>query len=127
MEWVYEMLVDEQSYREKVYALVRSIPRGRVMTYGQIAAILGEGYTARTVGYVMHSASADNVPWQRVVNASGGCSTAKFTVPFDLQQKLLEQEGVVFDSKGRCDLSLCLWTPEISDEDEDSFDLFPAD
>lgn len=127
MEWVYEMLVDEQSYREKVYALVRSIPRGRVMTYGQIAAILGEGYTARTVGYVMHSASADNVPWQRVVNASGGCSTAKFTVPFDLQQKLLEQEGVAFDPKGRCDLSLCLWTPEISDEDEDSFDLFPAD
>ncbi|MCA1589517.1 MAG: MGMT family protein, partial [Acidobacteria bacterium] len=50
------MNVDEKSYREKVYAFVRQIPPGRVMTYGQIAGILGEGYTPRTVGYVMHGA-----------------------------------------------------------------------
>ncbi len=117
------MLVDEKSYREKVFALVRTIPRGRVMTYGQIAAILGEGYTARTVGYVMHTASADNVPWQRVVNASGGCSSAKFTVPFDLQQKLLEQEGVPFNAKAKCKLDDYLWSPEVA-EDDDHPELF---
>jgi len=61
-------IVDERSYRERVYEIVRRIPAGRVMTYGQIAIILGEGYTARTVGYVMHGADTENVPWQRVIN-----------------------------------------------------------
>ena len=55
------MKADEQGYRERVYELVRQIPRGHVMTYGQIADILGEGYTARTVGYVMHGADTVRV------------------------------------------------------------------
>lgn len=118
------MKSDEQSYRERVYAIVREIPGGRIMTYGQIAALLGEGYTARTVGYVMHAASAEDVPWQRVINSSGGCSTAKFTVPFDLQRKLLEQEGVEFSSKGKCDLARFGWSPEGIEEDEERPDLF---
>ena len=46
------------------------------MTYGQLAIILGEGYTARTVGYVMHG-SPDDVPWQRVINSQGKCSTGQ--------------------------------------------------
>ena len=62
---------DTPEYRERVYELVRSIPSGRVMTYGQIAIILGEGYTPRTVGYVMRNANADDVPWQRVINSKG--------------------------------------------------------
>jgi methylated-DNA-protein-cysteine methyltransferase-like protein len=82
-------LADEASYREKVYDLVRQIPKGRVMTYGQIAEILGEGYTARTVGYVMHGADSENVPWQRVINAQGKCSTGKMTLPVNLQQSIL--------------------------------------
>ena len=56
-------------YRERVYAIVRRIPPGRVMAYGQIAAILGEGYTARTVGFVMGGADGESVPWQRVINS----------------------------------------------------------
>ena len=44
---------------------------GKVMTYGQIAEILGDGYTARTIGYVMHAADTENVPWQRVINSQG--------------------------------------------------------
>ena len=62
---------DDSRYRERVYKLVRRIPPGRVMTYGQIAEILGDGYTARTVGFVMH-ASGDKTPWHRVINARGG-------------------------------------------------------
>ena len=81
------------------------------MTYGQIAEILGEGYTPRTVGYVMHGADAENVPWQRVINAQGKCSTGKLTLPVNLQQAILESEGVKFDDKGRCDLNLVLWAP----------------
>ncbi len=104
--------VNEQKYRQRVYEIVREIPVGRVMTYGQIAAILGEGYTPRTVGYVMHAADTENVPWQRVINSQGACSTGKMTVPVNLQQQILEDEGVKFNEKGRCDLKIYQWSPE---------------
>ena len=117
-------LADETSYREKVYDLVRQIPKGRVMTYGQIADILGEGYTARTVGYVMHGADAENVPWQRVINAGGKCSTGKMTLPVNLQQSILESEGVKFDAKGKCDLNSVLWSPDGSHLREEPSSLF---
>jgi len=113
-------LVDEAGYRERVYAIVRKIPKGRVMTYGQLAAMLGEGYTARTVGYVMHGADSENVPWQRVINAQGKCSTGKFTLPINLQQALLESEGVSFNAGGKCDLNTYLWFPEGYEEAEES-------
>ena len=97
-------------YRERVYEIVRRIPSGRVMTYGQIAEILGEGYTARTVGFSMHD-SDDATPWHRVINAKGACSTGRIVLPHDKQQRLLETEGVVFDQTGRCDLQRFLWIP----------------
>ena len=97
-------------YRERVYKIVRKIPRGRVMTYGQIAELLGEGYTARTVGFCMHS-SPDGTPWHRVINAQGKTSTGHVVLPHDKQQRLLEQEGVVFNKSNRCDLETFLWIP----------------
>ena len=103
--------VNSRGYRERVFEIVRRIPSGRVMTYGQLAEILGEGYTARTVGFVMHSAD-QTVPWQRVINAQGACSTGRVVVPPDLQQRMLVSEGVVFNEKGRCDLARYRWTPE---------------
>ena len=106
------MNVNEKSYREKVYDIVREIPTGKVMTYGQIAIVLGEGYTPRTVGYVMHAAETENVPWQRVINSQGACSTGRMTIPTNLQQELLETEGVVFSEKGRCDLLVFQWHPD---------------
>jgi methylated-DNA-protein-cysteine methyltransferase-like protein len=102
-------------YRERVYEIVRLIPAGRVMTYGQIADILGEGYTPRTVGFVMHAADEESVPWQRVINSQGACSTGRITLPPDKQQRLLEAEGIVFDARARCSLSQYRWSP---DEDE---------
>ena len=98
-------------YRERVYAIVRRIPRGRVMTYGQIAELLGDGYTPRTVGFCMHS-SPDGTPWHRVLNAQGKTSTGKVVLPHDKQQRMLEQEGVVFDKNGRCDLEKFLFIPK---------------
>lgn len=85
------------------------------MTYGQIAAMLGEGYTPRTVGYAMHAADAENVPWQRVINSQGKCSTGRLTIPINLQQEMLEQEGIVFDEKGRCDLKRYLYERTMPD------------
>ncbi|HXG86587.1 MAG TPA: MGMT family protein [Pyrinomonadaceae bacterium] len=104
--------VNEQKYRERVYEIVREIPGGRVMTYGQLAAMLGAGYTPRTVGFVMHAADTENVPWQRVINSQGACSTGKMMLPVNLQQKMLEDEGVEFDKKGRCDLNIYRWFTE---------------
>jgi methylated-DNA-protein-cysteine methyltransferase related protein len=119
------MNVNEQSYREKVYEIVRKIPSARVMTYGQIAEILGEGYTARTIGYVMHAANTQNVPWQRVINSQGKCSTDKLLLPHNIQQKMLEDEGVVFNEKGKCDLNVYRWFPEGFEEKmEDQPKLF---
>lgn len=100
----------DHDYQERVFRLVRSIPRGRVMTYGQIAEILGEGYTPRTVGFVMHAAD-DKTPWHRVINAQGGCSTRGLVLPHDKQQRMLEAEGVSFNERGRCELQTYLWIP----------------
>jgi len=100
---------DDSKYRERVYKIVRKIPPGKVMTYGQIAVILGEGYTPRTIGYVMFNSADENVPWQRVINSQGRCSTGRLTIPLNLQQELLEAEGVKFNEKGKCDLSVYQW------------------
>ena len=102
----------DPKYRERVYKLVRRIPPGRVMTYGQIAELLGDGYTARTVGFAMHGAD-DGTPWHRVVNARGACSTLNLVLPHDKQQRMLEAEGVVFEN-GCCDLQGFLYIPRRS-------------
>jgi len=103
--------VDSPRYRARVFEIVRRIPEGRVMTYGQLAELLGEGYTARTIGFVMHTAD-DSDPWHRVINAQGACSTGRVVLPPDKQQRMLEAEGVTFDARGRCDLGRYRWTPE---------------
>lgn len=99
---------------EKIYRLVMRIPRGRVMTYGQIARILEERYSPRLVGWAMHATPKDarNIPWHRVINSQGGISTGRviLTQP-GVQQLLLEAEGVVFDARGHCDLSVYQWSP----------------
>ena len=102
---------DNPKYRERVYAIVRRIPSGRVMTYGQIAELLGDGYTPRTVGFCMHS-SPDGTPWHRVLNAQGKTSTGRIVLPQDKQQRMLEHEGVVFDKNARCDLEKFLYIPK---------------
>lgn len=121
------MNVSEKIYLERVYELVQQIPSGKVMTYGQIALILGEGYTPRTVGYAMHGADTENVPWQRVINSQGKCSTGRITMPLNLQQEMLEAEGVVFDEKGKCDLRVYQWFPKGFEPDEEQPSLFAED
>jgi methylated-DNA-protein-cysteine methyltransferase-like protein len=95
----------------QVYRLVRRIPRGRVMTYGQIATLLEHGLSPRAVGWAMHGCP-ENVPWQRVVNASGGCSTDRLPdSPPGLQQGLLAAEGVEFRPNRTLDLERYRFTP----------------
>ncbi len=118
---------DSPTYRERVFEIVRRIPAGRVMTYGQIAEILGEGYDARTVGYCMHAATED-VPWHRVINAQGACSTGRVILPANKQQSMLENEGIEFDAKDKCDLARYRWTPpeaeQVAANDDEQPSLF---
>ncbi len=87
-----------------VYEIVRRIPPGRVMTYGQISSLLAARLSPLAVGWALRACPED-VPWQRVVNASGGCSTERLPdLPGGLQQRLLEREGVEFDARGKLDL-----------------------
>ena len=96
---------------ERIYAVVRRIPKGRVATYGQIARVAGLPGHARQVGYALAAlSSATAVPWQRVVNAAGAISLRSSTGG-TTQRILLEREGVAFDAAGRIDLRRFGWQP----------------
>jgi methylated-DNA-protein-cysteine methyltransferase-like protein len=98
--------------QQEVLGLVGRIPRGRVMTYGQISTFLGGRLSPRAVGWMVHRCPEDT-PWQRVVNASGGCSTDRLPdFPKGLQQSLLEGEGVTFRLNHTLDLEVYRWWPE---------------
>lgn len=99
------------SFYEAVYRLVRDIPRGRVMTYGQIAAVLGVPRAARAVGYAMRMSGNKRVPWQRVINHRGGISARGEVERPVLQRVLLEKEGVKFNASEYCDLRVYRWDP----------------
>ena len=101
---------------EKIYRMVLKIPRGRVMTYGQIARLLEDRYSPRLVGWAMHATPDDGraIPWHRVINSRGGISTGRLLLNEpQLQRLLLEAEGVVFDERGQCDLKVHQWSPRI--------------
>ncbi len=98
----------------RVWAMVKKIPRGRVATYGQIAALtdLGGRSAARQVGYALSALPDDTrVPWHRVVNASGKISTRSDPDRPEYQRILLEAEGIEFMLGGVIDLGIYLWQP----------------
>ena len=96
----------------RIHAAVRRIPRGRVATYGQVAALAGLPGHARQVGYALHSLGPESdVPWQRVVNARGEVSPRSLPGWEAVQRALLEREGVVFDARGCIDLARQGWRP----------------
>ncbi len=100
---------------ERVYAVVRRIPRGRVATYGQVARLAGLEGHARQVGYALHALpQASYAPWHRVVNARGGISLPPGRGDDVTQRLRLEGEGVRFDARGRIDLERFGWRPRWS-------------
>jgi methylated-DNA-protein-cysteine methyltransferase-like protein len=99
-----------RSTYERIYAVVRRIPRGRVATYGQVARLAGLANGARQVGYALHALrEGTTVPWFRVLNARGASSLRD---GHDVTQRLLlEREGVRFDAGGSVSLGLHGWRP----------------
>lgn len=100
----------EADFRQRVEALVAQIPEGRVMTYGQLAALCGNARAARIVGGVAHFGDP-NLPWQRVVNKQGGLALG---YPGGRQghAEHLRSEGVVVSDDYRVDVVSLLWWPE---------------
>ena len=98
------------SNREKILAVVKRIPRGRVANYGQVAAMAGLPGQARQVGYAL-AATDEELPWHRVVNARGEISARSSREWEKIQQVLLERENVVFAEPGRLDIEAYRWRP----------------
>jgi len=90
---------------EKIYEVVKSIPEGKVATYGQVALLAGNPRWARVVGYALHvNPYPGIIPCHRVVNREGGVAPGFAFGGEDVQRQLLEAEGVVFEPDGRIDL-----------------------
>lgn len=108
---------DQITFFNQVWDLVRQIPPGKVTTYGYIASLLRTPsgmdpklfltWRARWVGSAMAACPPD-VPWQRVVNAQGKISVRR-SGGHSRQRELLENEGIVFDDRGRIDLARYSW------------------
>lgn len=94
------------------YDMIKRIPRGRVATYGQIAELVDLPGHARQVGYALNALpEGHDVPWQRVINAQGRISAQSDPLFEKIQRQLLEEEGVVFDERGRIALERYQWRP----------------
>jgi methylated-DNA-protein-cysteine methyltransferase-like protein len=98
--------------KEKIYAVIERIPPGKVATYGQVAALAGLPRQARRVGHALKvQPEGSSLPWHRVINAQGGISDRGMGWEAGYQRHLLEEEGVVFDARGRVDLDRFRWDP----------------
>ncbi len=103
---------------QRIYAVVRRIPEGKVATYGQVAVIAGLPGHARQVGYALHAVDDETVPWHRVINAQGRVSTRSEPGWEGFQRHILESEGVTFNEGGTVNLKRYRWhadTTELSD------------
>ena len=98
-----------EAFTREVINIIKSIPAGKVCTYGRIAGMAGQPNGARQVTRVIHSMSRKHgLPWHRIIN-SKGCIGLPKPDQYDEQRALLKSEGVLFDEKDRIDLKKYLW------------------
>jgi len=102
---------DGFSFTERVKDIIKKIPRGKVATYGQIAAYAGNPWAARQVVRILHaSARKEKLPWHRVVNREGRIAL-KPGHGYEIQKELLRKEGIKFDKNDTIDFDRYLWSP----------------
>lgn len=99
------------SFSQRVKDMVKKIPKGKVATYGQIAAYAGNPRAARQVVWILHSsARKDKLPWHRVISSRGRISL-KPNYGYEIQRELLRKEGVKFGRDDTIDFDRYLWSP----------------
>ena len=102
--------MSEADFRQRVEAIVAQIPKGRVMTYGQLAALCGNARAARIVGGIAHFGDPE-LPWQRVVNKSGGLASG-YPGGRSGHKQVLEGEGVAVGDDFKVDIGRLIWQPD---------------
>jgi|TARA_A200000113_G_C8545437_1_gene250731 methylated-DNA-protein-cysteine methyltransferase-like protein len=105
--------MSKNDFFQRVYKVVRTIPVGRVTTYGLIAKKLGTASSARTVGWALNACHNDSsIPAHRVVNRNGLLSGKHHFKGFDLMKQLLENEGIEVNDDRVVDFNIKLWNPK---------------
>jgi|TARA_B100001287_G_scaffold189458_1_gene160024 methylated-DNA-protein-cysteine methyltransferase-like protein len=105
--------MSKNDFFQRVYKVVRTIPVGRVTTYGLIAKKLGSASSARTVGWALNACHNDSsIPAHRVVNRNGLLSGKHHFKGFDLMKQLLENEGIEVNDDKVVDFNIKLWNPK---------------
>ena len=100
-------------FTTRVVSVIRAIPRGFVMSYGQVAAAAGNPRGARQVVRILHSMSEKHaLPWHRIINAKG-----EISLPGNDQRRLLESENVQFDVNGKINLTTYRWFPPDAEDE----------
>jgi methylated-DNA-protein-cysteine methyltransferase-like protein len=96
---------------ERIVRLLKCVPKGKIATYGHIAALAGDPRGARQVVRILHSSSdKEKLPWHRIINSRGKISLPRGS-GYELQKALLEKEGIVFSLNSTIDLEKYLWWP----------------
>ena len=99
------------TFHKLVVKIIKRIPRGRIATYGQIAALAGSPRAARQVVRTLHASSdKEKLPWHRVINGKGKISL-KPDSGYEIQKAMLEDEGIIFDADGSVNMREFLWNP----------------
>ncbi len=101
----------DPQFKDRVYAIVEAIPKGKVATYGQIAALAGEAWAAWEVGQIAHT-GPESLPWQRVVNKQGGLASG-YPGGKTGHKHVLEAEGIEVSDDFTVDVGTLLWQPDL--------------
>lgn len=104
----------DSEFKSRVYQIVEQIPKGKVVTYGQVAAMAGAAWAAWEVGQIAHTGPAD-LPWQRVVNKSGGLARG-YPGGLEGHKMALEAEGLEVDADYKVKIDELLWQPPHKDQ-----------
>jgi methylated-DNA-protein-cysteine methyltransferase related protein len=104
----------DEDFKNRVYEIVGSIPEGRVMTYGQVAAHAGAAWAAWEVGQIAHTGPSD-LPWQRVVNKSGGLAKG-YPGSYEGHKADLEAEGIEVNDEYKIEIGKIIWHPPNKDQ-----------
>jgi len=104
----------KQDFFDRIYKVVAKIPKGKVTTYGAIAAVCGIRFAARTVGWALNGAKESGLPCHRVVNRNGALTGKVHFGDIHLMEDLLRSEGIEFDKDGCVIMKKYLWIPQKS-------------